>query len=359
MIVRYEGRDCYEIVFSDSFSGLADKLDVLGFGHRRICVVTDSQVAPLYLEALEKQLSSLSGEHISHVFEAGEKNKQLSSIEQLYIRLTESRFDRHDLLIALGGGVVGDMTGFAAATYLRGISFIQVPTTVLAQSDSSIGGKTGVDLQGYKNMVGAFYMPRLVWMNASVLRSLDDRQFRAGFAEVIKHGFIKDAGFYRWLADHRTDITERRLPVLSEMLEKSCEIKRSVVEIDPKEQGERMLLNFGHTLGHAIEKAMDFSLLHGECVSLGMCAAAHISAARGLITGSDRDGIIRSLADFGLPVTFDRTDLFERIVAITHSDKKTDGGHVRFVLLRAVGDAFVSADVTDREMLAALEIMAS
>ena len=195
----------------------------------------------------------------------------------------ENRFDRKDWLVALGGGVVGDPCGFGAATYLRGVSFIQIPTTLLAQVDSSIGGKTGVDVSSYKNMVGAFYMPRLVYTNVSTLLTLSDEQFSSGMGEVIKHGLIQDKAYYQWLLRNKDAIGRRELSVCMEMIAGSDEIKRRVVEQDPTEQGLRALLNFGHTLGHALEKQLSFSMLHGHCVGLGCLGAVRLSILKGYL----------------------------------------------------------------------------
>ena len=271
--VKYEGKPLYNIVIEQSFDKLAEEFDKLGVTGRKLCIVSDSNVAPLYAKHIEEQLLKTGNKVFTFVFEAGEANKNLDTVEDVYEFLIKNHFDRKDMLVALGGGVVGDLTGFTAATYLRGISFIQVPTSLLAQVDSSIGGKTGVDFRAYKNMVGAFYQPKLVYMNISVLKSLSDRLFNSGFGEIIKHGLIKDAAYYEWLRDNISNIKSRNSDALEQMIYVSCNIKREVVEKDPKEKGDRALLNYGHTLGHAIEKLMDFKLYHGECVTLGMIAA--------------------------------------------------------------------------------------
>ena len=214
MTINYEKKPCYDIVFTDSFELLADELQALHIEDRRVAVIADSCTEKLFGEAVCGQLAGLCKKVVLHAFTAGEANKTLDTVKEIYKVLIEEEFDRKDLLIALGGGVVGDITGYTAATYLRGIDFVQIPTTLIAQSDSSIGGKTGVDFDGYKNMVGAFHMPKLVYMNVSVLKQLDDRQFYAGFAEVMKHGLIKDAMFYEWLLDHMYEIHDREEEVL-------------------------------------------------------------------------------------------------------------------------------------------------
>jgi len=267
--VLYQKKPCYDIVFSKNFDELPEELAELSVSEKRLCIITDSNVDPLYGEAVLKMLDGKCKKAVKYVIPAGEENKTLDNVRKVYAFLIEEGFDRKDMLLALGGGVVGDLTGFAAATYLRGIDFIQVPTTLLSQVDSSIGGKTGVDFDGYKNMVGAFKMPRLVYMNLSTLETLDDRQYFSGFAEAMKSALIKDAQFYEWLIENMYEICEKDPEVLLEMVQKSCNIKKLVVEKDPTEQGDRALLNLGHTIGHAIEKAKNFELYHGECGIMG------------------------------------------------------------------------------------------
>ena len=253
------------------------------------------------------------------------------------------------MLLALGGGVTGDLTGFVAATYLRGIDYVQIPTTLLAQADSSIGGKTGVDFDGYKNMVGAFKMPILVYMNISTLSTLDDRQYFAGFAEIMKHGLIKDESYYLWLIDNMYEICDRDMDTLTEMVYHSCEIKKQVVEKDPTEQGERALLNFGHTIGHAVEKTKEFKLLHGECVALGAVCAAYISYKRKMISQEEYLEVRDMFVPFNLPISIDNIDLNE-VVKLTKSDKKMENGHIKFILLQNIGQAVMDDTVTEQEI---------
>ena len=260
------------------------------------------------------------------------------------------------MLVALGGGVVGDLTGFAAATYLRGVDFIQIPTTLLSQVDSSIGGKTGVDFACYKNMVGAFHQPKLVYMNISALRTLTDEQFVCGMGEILKHGLIKDSAYYEWTINHMFEIKEREISVLKQMISRSCEIKRDVVEKDPTEKGERALLNFGHTLGHAIEKLKNFTLMHGQCVAIGYLAAAYISWKRNLISTEEFFEIRDMNIGFGLPVFLEGLDASE-IIAATRSDKKMEKGRVKFILLKGIGKAYIDRTVTDAEMMEAVNYL--
>lgn len=224
--VHRDGKDIYDIVLESSFSRLGEEVSRLEIAGRKLCIVSDSNVASLYLEEVKAQLMPYCSNVGSFVFQAGEEQKNLDTVRELYRYLILNHYDRKDLLVALGGGVVGDLCGYAAATYLRGIRFIQVPTTLLSQVDSSIGGKTGVDFDGYKNMVGAFKMPRLVYMNMDTLRTLEDRQFFSGFGEVMKHGLIKDAKFYTWLIDQMYEICEKDMDVLEEMILRSCTVKK-------------------------------------------------------------------------------------------------------------------------------------
>lgn len=351
--ILYNRKPCYDIVITADFQDLAKELTALEIQEKKICIVTDSHVASLYGDEVREILQGICKKVVLFSFPAGEENKTLATVKDIYTFLIGEKFDRKDLLIALGGGVVGDITGFAAATYLRGIDFVQIPTSLLAQADSSIGGKTGVDFDGFKNMVGAFYMPRLVYMNVGVLKTLDDRQFFSGFAEIMKHGLIKDAAFYEWLLDHMYEICERDTDTLLEMVEKSCNIKKLVVEKDPTEKGERALLNFGHTIGHAIEKAKNFSLTHGECVALGAVAAAFISWKHDLLSMEEYYEVRDMFVPFNLPISIEDIEPQE-ILRLTKSDKKMEGDSIKFVLLKKVGKALIDRTVTDEDILNAI-----
>jgi len=351
--VMMNRKPCYDIVFAPNFESLQEELALLETAEKKLCIVTDSKVDSIYGEAVLSLIQRSCAKTVKFVFENGEENKNLDTVKKLYQFLIEEKFDRKDMLVALGCGVVGDLTGFAAATFLRGIDFIQIPTTLLAQADSSIGGKTGVDFDGYKNMVGAFKMPRLVYMNLSTLQTLDERQYYAGFAEIMKHGLIRDAIFYEWLLENMYEICERDLNIVEEMLVRSCTVKKMIVEKDPTEQGDRALLNLGHTIGHAIEKAKNFELLHGECVALGIVAAAYISWKKELLSMDEYYEIRDMFVPFYLPITVDNIDPAE-IVALTKSDKKMEGNTIKFVLLKKIGKAVIDRTVTEEEMLAAV-----
>ena len=357
LTVKTDRNKSYNIYFENDFEKLPEILEQeCGISVRKICIVTDSNIEGLYLEAVKKVLEGKCRELIHFTFPAGEQNKTLDTVRNLYEHLILAHFERRDLLVALGGGVVGDLTGYAAATYLRGIDFVQVPTTLLAQVDSSIGGKTGVDFDSYKNMVGAFHQPSLVYMNLSVLSTLSDEQFACGMGEVLKHGLIRSTAYYTWIIEHLFEISERDTETLKQMVMESCKIKRSVVEKDPTEKGERALLNFGHTIGHAIEKVKAPQLLHGQCVALGCVAAAYISFKRGLLSTEEFYEIRDMNVGFDLMFTVDDIDP-EEILAITKSDKKMDKGSVKFVLLKKIGKAFIDTTVTDEEILEAIKFI--
>lgn len=352
MDVKKDGQFCYHIYLEPDFAKLPEAVEPLNIKERKLCIVADSTTAELYGAELKEILKETCTYVSMFVFPAGEVNKTLNTVRDLYEHLILEKFDRKDMLVALGGGVVGDLTGFAAATYLRGIGFIQIPTTLLSQVDSSIGGKTGVDFDAYKNMVGAFHMPRLVYMNLNVLKTLPDRQFACGMGEIIKHGLIQDSDYLEKLSTYQREIREKNYAALLWMVAGSCKVKRHVVEEDPTEQGIRTWLNFGHTIGHSVEKLKDFTLCHGECVAIGCAAAAWMSWKRGLISEKEREAAEQLLLDYQLPVRVKGLKP-EDIVKTTKLDKKMDAGKVKFVLLKKIGEAFVTRDVEDEELLRA------
>ena len=322
--------------------------------NKKACIITDSIVEPLYAEKLKKVIEDAGNTVSVFVFQSGEENKNLDTIQDMYEKLIQDKFERRDFLVALGGGVTGDMTGFAAATYLRGIDFIQIPTTLLSMVDSSVGGKTGVDFRQYKNMVGAFNMPRLVYMNLDVLETLDERQFYSGFAEAMKSALIKDARFYEWQIENMYEICDREPDTMKELVYRSCDIKRFIVEKDPTEKGDRALLNLGHTIGHAIEKYKNFTMTHGECVALGCIAAAYISWKREMLSMEEYYEIRDMFVPFNLPISIEDVDI-EKVLSYTKSDKKMENNQIKFVLLKKIGKAVIDRTVTDNEIIDALK----
>lgn len=352
--VNYENKFCYNIIFNSSFDNLCKNItEIKQNNYDKICIVTDDVVENLYLEEVQKLLSSKFNLVITFTIPNGENSKNLFNIEKLYEHLIKHNFSRKDLLVALGGGVIGDMTGFCAATYLRGIDFIQIPTTLLSQVDSSIGGKTGVDFLGYKNMVGSFYMPKLVYINTSVLKTLSKEQFSCGMGEVIKYGCIWDKDFYNYLKNNVEDILSLDDLALEEMIYTCCDIKRQVVEIDPKEEGLRSILNFGHTIGHAIEKMSNFQLFHGQCVAIGMVAAMYLSLKLGHISESELEEFKHLLQEYNLPINAGLLDIHE-VLSATKSDKKAEKQYIKFIILNHLGKAKEFWDFSDEDLLNAI-----
>lgn len=300
---------------------------------QKVTVITDSNVAPLYKWRVLNALAEEGLTATAHVFQAGEQSKNLNTVAEMYNTLAEFKMTRKDIIIALGGGVTGDMAGFAAATYLRGIDFIQIPTSLLAQVDSSVGGKTGVDVVQGKNLVGAFYQPKAVLIDPNTLNTLPDKFICDGMAEVIKYGCIKDRAFFDELAKGTA------LDNIEDVIERCVTIKRDVVSRDEKESGERMLLNFGHTLGHAIEKIYNFTgITHGMAVAIGMVLITKAGERRGITQSGTADKISEVCKKYGLPTTDDAS--FEDIASSAQTDKKTVGTDINLVLLEKIGSSF-------------------
>jgi len=327
--------------------GLFDRPELLQeeLGTGRAVVITNTVVAPLYLERVKKLLGENYAEEI--VLPDGEEHKTLATVAGIYDRLLAGKFDRKTILVALGGGVVGDITGFAAATYQRGIEFIQLPTTLLAQVDSSVGGKTGVNHQLGKNMIGAFYQPRCVLADIEVLSTLPEREVKAGLAEVLKYGLITDTEFFTWLERHAAAIGKLDTALVSEAVQRCCEIKAAIVARDERESGSRALLNLGHTFGHAIETAAGYGVwLHGETVAMGIVMAADLSHRLGWLSSVEAMRIRRILEqNYAMPVLPPVDISVERYLDLMASDKKAESGRIRFILLKAIGEAVISSDV--------------
>jgi 3-dehydroquinate synthase len=317
---------------------------------RDVLVVTDSNVAPLYLGGVQ---AALAGKRVATlVLPPGEQEKTLARFGEAIEALAGLRANRDATVVALGGGVVGDLAGFAAACWMRGVPFVQLPTTLLAMVDSSVGGKTAVDLPQGKNLVGAFHQPSAVVADLDTLQTLPVRELRAGLAEVVKYGAIRDAGFFAWIEHHHEALLARDRAALGEAIERSCRHKAEVVARDETEQGERALLNFGHTFGHALETAAGYgTLLHGEAVGIGMLMAARLSAALGHAPPEDAERLSRLLAHLGLPL-FPRGDADpQQLLDLMRLDKKAVSGRLRLILWRGIGQAEVVAGVPEADIL--------
>lgn len=320
---------------------------------RKLLIVTNDVVGPLYLERARAMLGPNSTDTL--ILPDGEKYKSLETVSLIYDKLLKNRYDRSAMLIALGGGVIGDITGFAAATYQRGIGFIQIPTTLLAQVDSSVGGKTGVNHPLGKNMIGAFYQPKAVIADTSLLGTLPDRELKAGLAEVIKYGLLGDAEFFQWLDENSAALLGKDERVLAKAVKISCEHKAAIVAQDERESGVRALLNLGHTFGHAIETATGYTQwLHGEAVAVGMVMAADLSMRMGWIDAADAKKIKSLIEKFGMPVVPPADITEERYLSLMSSDKKVSAGKIRFILLKAIGRAVIASDVDSSKLSSTL-----
>ncbi len=307
---------------------------------RQVCIVTNSTIAPLYLESLTDLLSEYHVDTV--ILPDGEKYKSLDTINPIYNCLLENTHNRTTTLIALGGGVVGDMCGYAAATYQRGVNFIQIPTTLLSQVDSSVGGKTGVNHLLGKNMIGAFHQPQAVIIDTDVLKTLPIRELSAGVSEVIKYGLLGDEEFYQWIENNIDSLMALDESVLTEAIARSCQNKADIVALDEREGGVRALLNLGHTFGHAIETAQGYGVwLHGEAVSAGMVIAVELSALLGDIAHSEVDRLCDLLKKAHLPTTAPNNMSSDQFLELMSLDKKVIDGRLRLVLLEAIGKAVV------------------
>ena len=308
---------------------------------KQVMIVTNTTIAPLYLEKLKDALSDFNVESV--VLPDGEEFKTLETLNKVFDALLKAKFDRSSTLVALGGGVVGDITGFAAASYQRGVNFIQVPSTLLSQVDSSVGGKTGVNHELGKNMIGAFYQPKAVIIDVDTLDTLSDQEYSAGMAEVIKYGLLGNADFFSMLETNIESIMARNKDLIIEIIFNSCKDKASIVALDEFERGKRALLNLGHTFGHGIENAFGYgNYLHGEAVSIGMVMAAKLSMDEGHLSNEDAIRVESILSKADLPISIKKSIGSETLIEAMSLDKKSIDGKIRLVLLKALGDSYLT-----------------
>lgn len=339
------GSRSYPIHIGSGLIGSKDLLceKIMGY---RVAIVSNTTVAPLYLSGVIDLMKDF--DPISIILPDGEQYKNLETLNQIYSTLLEQHCDRQTTLVALGGGVIGDMTGFAAASYQRGIPFMQIPTTLLSQVDSSVGGKTGVNHALGKNMIGAFYQPKSVIIDIDTLQTLPDRELSAGLAEIIKYGLINDHEFFAWMEDNIDGLMARDKEALTEAIYRSCENKARIVSQDEREAGVRAFLNFGHTFGHSIEAGLGYGQwLHGEAVATGMVMAADLSRRMGWIKVSDVERIETLILRANLPIRYPDSLRAEKFRSFMQVDKKNIAGQLRLVLLREIGDAVVTTDFSE------------
>ena len=349
------GENSYDIKFSADFLGLPKALSDIN-APQKLLIVTDTNVNKLYANDVKALLDDAGYDTAVYAFCAGEQNKNMSSILGICGACVSHKMDRKSMIIALGGGVVGDMAGFAAATYMRGIRFVQVPTTLLSQSDSSVGGKTGIDFEEGKNIIGAFHQPKLVYINVSTLKTLPNEEFISGMGEVIKHGIIRDANFFDYLKNNANRVKALDCDTLIYMAKTNCAIKADVVMQDEKENGLRAILNFGHTIGHAVESAFNFTKTHGECVGIGMIGAMYIAQKRGMISIDLLKEAQALMENYGFLIHAQLPDN-KTIWSLMQKDKKKQEGKLKFVLATQKGDVEIVDDITEEEVSLALDYL--
>ncbi len=347
------------IIGSNLFPRIAQDLKQLRLGSKH-AIVTDSNVRDLYADPLLKELRQAGLECTLFSFQAGEESKKREVSDEVIDRMHSEQYGRDTCVIALGGGVVGDLAGYVAATYNRGVPVVQIPTTTISQADSSVGGKVGVDTPHGKNLVGAFKQPKAVYIDVDTLKTLPKEHFVSGLAESIKHGIIYDAEYFNWLDENAKAILAKDPECLVHLAFMNCKIKGSVVEKDPNEKGLRRILNYGHTIGHALEKVSNYTLMHGNAVAIGMMVAGRIAVDKGLLDSKELERQRKLLEVFTLPViipdTYGAEDNAEDIIAATHSDKKAAGGKVRYCLPSRIGamhefDGAYATPVSDRQAI--------
>jgi len=342
------GARSYPIYIGQTLLGQAELLAPYIKGEQ-VLMVTNETVAPIYLEKTLPAFTNFKTESV--ILPDGEIHKNLTVLNQIFDTLLRQHFNRQTTLVALGGGVVGDMTGFAAAAYQRGVPFIQIPTTLLAQVDSSVGGKTGVNHALGKNMIGAFHQPQCVLIDTDTLHTLDNRQLSAGLAEVIKYGIINDLEFFEWLENHAEALLARDSEALSYAISRSCQDKAAIVAADERESGQRALLNLGHTFGHAIETGLGYGVcLHGEAVAIGICLAAQFSARLGWINQATVTRITTLIEKMALPSRIPEGITAEQMLTLMQVDKKVIGGKLRLILLKDIGQCIIT-DEYDQDLL--------
>lgn len=344
----------YGIWLERDFSQLEAAIKGLNKNYSRIAVISDDQVGPLYIGDVKAAIADLGLPVFSHMFTHGEEHKHYGTMNEMYRFLIENQFDRKTLLIALGGGVTGDMVGFLAATYMRGVDFVQVPTSLLAQVDSSSGGKTGIDFEGYKNIVGAFYQPELVYISTETLRTLPKAEFANGMGEAIKHGLIQDYEYFHYIKEHSQAIQDLEHEAIAKLIGRSVEIKANVVSQDEKEHGLRAILNFGHTIGHAVEKMKEFKLFHGQCVGLGIVASTYISLQLGELTLEEREEILEVLRSYHLLLKTEGL-LAEDVYQELFYDKKTSHSTINIVLLKGIGTCYQNTSLSKELIMSGIE----
>ncbi len=345
----------YNVYVADSFNFLSEACSKFELANKKVCIITDSNVAHLYLSKIKGIFDNLASSVVSITLEPGEKTKNSKTIDDLYSKLIEYEFNKEDFLVALGGGVIGDLTGYCASSFKRGINYIQIPTTLLAQVDASIGGKCAVDFNDYKNMVGAFYQPLLVYENVLTYKDLPREERINGMGEIIKSSLIYDEDFFKYLEDASTMKTDNFIDFLVNIVINSVLIKKYYIELDPYDENERHILNFGHTIGHAIEYVTKYEIKHGQAITLGMAVSMRIARLKGYISLDDEMRFAKTCVSYGLSISMNFTKEFiECIINCLSQDKKSSCDSINYILLEKIGKACIKKDITQEDILTAM-----
>lgn len=338
----------YPVCIDTDFKGIT-KLLKSKSNSNTVAIITDKNVDKYYFNELNEILTNSDFKVLKYAIEPGEQSKNIEVVKDIYSFLIENKFDRNSRIIALGGGVTGDIAGFVASTFLRGVDFIQIPTSLLAQVDSSVGGKVGIDFNGMKNIIGAFYHPKFVYINVNTLKTLPEREIKSGLAEVVKHGMIKDSELFEYVEHNVDKIYNSHEDIMKHITKINCIIKGSIVNEDEKENGIRAILNFGHTIGHAIESVYEFKLSHGECVSLGMIGAIRIAKEYKLVDEIFENKIVDSFKKFKLPTGLTTLDT-DKVMEMIMYDKKIKNNDIYFILPKSIGEV-VKIKVKDKGII--------
>lgn len=345
----------YDVYITDSFELLVDACKTFELNDKKVCIITDSNVSKIYLNSIKNIFSKIASKVFTIEIEPGEKTKNNSTIDDLYSKLINFEINKDDFLVALGGGVIGDITGYCASSFKRGINYIQIPTTLLAQVDASVGGKCAIDYNNYKNMVGSFYQPALVYCNVLTYKELPREERINGMGEVIKSALIFDEEFFSYIENVSSLKTDNFIEFLVNIVINSILVKKHFVEIDPYDENERHLLNFGHTVGHAIERATNYEIKHGQAVALGMAVAMRIARNKGMISVEDEMRFAKTCVSYGLSISMNFTKEFiDCIVDCLTQDKKTTCDSVNYILLEKIGKACICKEIAQEDILIAM-----
>lgn len=354
IIIKAPAKGDYEVVIEQSFETLSEEITKIGCFDKKVCIISDLNVWQIYGDEVSSIFSKNECQVDSIILEPGEVSKATEDLLPCYKELLMKAYSRGDYIVSLGGGVVTDYAGFVAATFKCGTKLIHIPTSLMAMVSSSVGGKVGVDFDEYKNMIGAYYNPSLVFINTSCLNTLEDIQYFSGFAEVMKVAIVKSASVYEWLIDNLYEITDKDRGIVSDMIEQTITLEKIYIEKDPYNTSDRLVLNLGHTIGHALEKAKNYTMTQGECIALGIIAAAHISLKREMLSLEEYLEIRDMFVPFNLPITIEDIDV-DTVVKDIRLDMTSGEKGPCFVLLKKIGKAVLDTNVTDDEFRAALE----